>query len=253
MTQSKQDTDSDYQLKINDYPIKKVTSTKFLGVTIDENLSWEEHIKALKRSLNHATSTLCRLRSYLPDHLYHQLYYSLFESHLSYCISAWGGAAKTRIDALFKAQKYCLRVLFGVREAYLDKFKTCARARSVGNQKLDGKFYKKEHTKPLFKEHGILAVQNLYTYHVYLELYKIFKFRAPISMFEGYTCSVRKPTLIINKIDPPDNNNTRSTQIWNAITPKLKITDVTMSVACCLLYTSPSPRDRSLSRMPSSA
>ena len=122
-------------------------------------------------------------------------------------------------------------MLFGDREAYIDKFKTCARTRPIECQKLDSKFFKKEHTKPLFKEHGILAVQNLHIYHTYLELYKILKFRAPISLLDGYTCSSRKPTLIVNKADPPDNNNTTSTQIWNLITPKLKISDMTMSVA----------------------
>ena len=136
--------------------------------------------------------------------------------HLSYCIiSVWGGAAKQRISSLFTAQKYCLRVLFGDRLAYLDKFKTCARTRPIGQQKLDHKFFIKEHTKPIFKHNNILALQNLYTYHCYLELYKIMKFRAPISLHEGYTCSSRKPCLLICQADPPDNHNTRSTKIFN--------------------------------------
>ena len=60
----------------------------------------------------------------------------------------------------------------------------------------------------------------------------IMKFRAPISLFEEYTCSTRKPTLIISQVDPPNNNKTRSTKIWNTITPKLKISDYILSVAC---------------------
>ena len=217
-------------LTIDNFPIKKVSSAKFLGVIIDENLSWEDHIKALKRTLNHSTSTLCRLRCSLPEFLHQQLYYTLFESHLSYCISVWGGAAKQRISSLFTAQKYCLRVLFGDRLAYLDKFKTCARTRPIGQQKLDQKFFIKEHTKPIFKHNNILAIQNLYTYHCYLELYKIMKFRAPISLHEGYTCSSRKPCLLICQADPPDNHNTRSTKIFNVLTPKFRMTDFTTSV-----------------------
>ena len=61
-------------LTIDNFPIKKVSSAKFLGVIIDENLSWEDHIKALKRTLNHSTSTLCRLRCSLPEFLHQQLY-----------------------------------------------------------------------------------------------------------------------------------------------------------------------------------
>ena len=156
----------------------------------------------------------------------------IFESHLSYCISVWGGAAKTRISLIFTAQKYCLRVLFGDRDAYLNKFKTCARTRLFNDQHLDSKFYKKEHTKPLFKEQGILSVQNLYTYHTYLELFKIMKFSAPMSLYDEYTCSKRKPMLIINQPDPPDNHNTRSTKMWNTITPKLKVHDYSTSISC---------------------
>ena len=225
-------SDEELILNIDNYPIKKVSSAKFLGVTIDESLTWDEHIKTLKRKLNHATSTLCRLRCSLPDHLHRQLYYTLFESHLSYCISVWGGAAKTRISSIFIAQKYCLRVLFGDRDAYLNKFKTCARTRLFNEQHLDSKFYKKEHTKPLFKEQGILSVHNLYTYHTYLELFKIMKFSAPMSLYDEYTCSKRKPMLIINQLDPPDNHNTRSTKIWNTITPKLKVQDYSTSISC---------------------
>lgn len=229
---SQTDNNSEYTLTIDNFPIKQVASAKFLGVVIDEKLTWEEHIKSLRRSLSHATSTLCRLRCSLPDFLHRQLYYTLFESHLSYCITVWGGAANTRISSVFKAQKYCLRVLFGDREAYLDKFKTCARARPFDNQNLNKKFFLKEHTKPLFKEHGILAVQNLYTYHCFLELYKIMKFRAPISLHENFTCSSRKPTLILSQADPPDNFNSRTTRIWNVIMPKLVIRDYCLSVAC---------------------
>ena len=39
---------------------------------------------------------------------------------------------------------------------------------------------------------------------------------------------------------------------WNKTTPEY-VSFKKMPVTCCLLYTSPSPRDRSLSRMPSSA
>ena len=134
--------------------------------------------------------------------------------------------------SLFTAQKYCLRVLFGDRPAYLDKFKTCACTRPIGEQKLDQKFFIKEHTKPIFKHNNILAIQNLYTYHCYLELYKIMKFRAPISLHEGYTCSSRKPCLLICQADPPDNHNTRSTKIFNVLTPKFRMTDFTTSVMC---------------------
>ena len=77
-------------LKINGTSIKRVTHTKFLGVTIDEDLSWNQHITQLKRKLYHATSTLSNIRKYVPEEKRKDLYHTIFESNLTYCISAWG-------------------------------------------------------------------------------------------------------------------------------------------------------------------
>ena len=96
-----------FQLKINDTIIKAVTHTKFLGVTIDENLDWGHHITDLKRKLYHSLSTLSKLKSSVPEDILRDLYYTLFESHLVYSISAWGGLAEHKISHIHKIQKKC--------------------------------------------------------------------------------------------------------------------------------------------------
>ena len=50
-----------HQLVINDTIIKQVSHTKFLGVIIDENLSWDNHITDLKRKLYYSLSTIKRI------------------------------------------------------------------------------------------------------------------------------------------------------------------------------------------------
>ena len=62
-----------------------------------------------------------------------------------------------------------------------------------------------------------------------MELFKILKLRDPITIFEHFTTSDRKPTLIINEL-PAENFVCRSTKIWNAITPKLKLTDYSAKI-----------------------
>ena len=39
-------------LKINDYDIKRSFSIKFLGVLVDEHLSWTDHINILENKLS---------------------------------------------------------------------------------------------------------------------------------------------------------------------------------------------------------
>ena len=62
-----------------------------------------------------------------------------------------------------------------------------------------------------------------------MELFKILKLRDPITMFEQFTISNRKPTLLINEI-PAENFVSRSTKIWNTLTPKLKFNDFSAKI-----------------------
>lgn len=224
------ETPTELHLKIDDFKIKKSKQAKFLGVIIDEKLSWEAHIMNLKRKLNYATATLNRIMDCLPKHLHKELYYTLFESHLSYCISVWGGAAQCRIETLWIAQKHCIRVLFGDKEAYLDKFRTCVKARPYGSQKLDESFFEKEHTKPIFKQLGILSIHNLYTYHCLMEVFKILKLRTPISLYSKYNMSIRKPTTIISSF-PSNSFISKSTIMWNTLSQKLKVLDYSEKIS----------------------
>ena len=214
----------------DDFPIKKVDHAKFLGVIIDEKLSWEPHITALRRKLNYASATLYRIRDNLPQYLHKDLYHTLFESHIVYCISVWGGSSPYKISRLWVSQKHCVRVLFGDKEAFIDKFRTCARARPYQNQLLGEDFYRKEHTKPLFKEHNILALHNLYTYQTFMEVSKILKLRSPISLHTQFNMSKRKETTIITDT-PADNFVSRSSNLWNKIAPKLKIFDFCFKIS----------------------
>ena len=215
-----------YSLKINDTEIKKVSETKFLGVTIDENLNWNSHIKQLSKKLSCSAGILNSIKDNIPDELLISIYSTLFESHLSYGISVWGGISNNQIEPLFKIQKKCIRILFGDKEAYLDKFRTCARTREFKNQLLGQEFYKREKTKPLFNKHNIMNVRNLHIYHNANEIFKILKFRTPISLFELFMLSDRngKDTTLLTPI-PSKSFFYVSSLIWNVVKDLLKIYD----------------------------
>ncbi len=101
---------------------------------------------------------------------------------------------------------------------------TCAKARPFPNQALGTEFYQQEHCKPLFKKYKILAMKNLYTYHTFMEVFKILKFRYPISLHEQFQISSRKETTLITSF-PSADFISRSTSIWNTIAPKFKPLD----------------------------
>ena len=63
-------------------------------------------------------------------------------SLMHYGITVWGGVTNNKLLPLFKLPKKCLRILFGDKEAYLDKFKTCARVKLFEEQNLGAEFFK---------------------------------------------------------------------------------------------------------------
>ena len=79
--------DMTYNIHINNSELKKVTHTQFLGVIIDENLTWEQHIKALSKKLASCTGSLNRIMQFLPKNMHKELYYTLFESYLAYGVT----------------------------------------------------------------------------------------------------------------------------------------------------------------------
>ena len=218
------------QININGTNLKQVHETKFLGVTIDENLNWNTHREQLAKKLASCSGLLNRIKDNIPTSLHKDLYHTLFESHLSYGITVWGGASNKKLEPLFKMQKMCLRIMFGDREAFLDKFKTSARCRPFGEQVLGGKFYKKENTKPLFNEQQIMTVHNLYFYHCINDIFKILKYRTPISLFSLFKFSDRasKETLLIMP-KPSDSYIYKATSIWNTVRQKIQLNSLTFT------------------------
>jgi hypothetical protein len=216
------------EIKIGKNILKQVSETKFLGVVIDDKLNWEPHLKQLRKKLVSCTGSLNRIKDNVPDNLHKDLYHTLFESYLTYGITVWGGVSDTKLLPLFRAQKQCIRIMFGDKEAYLDKFKTCARSRPIETQILDGTFFSKEHSKPLFNKNKVMTLYNLHHLHCISETYKILRFRTPISMYGLFNLSNRpgKDTLVLS----PFQSNTfiyKAGVLWNSVRQKLNIFEFT--------------------------
>ena len=205
--------DNSLKLQLGPNIIKRVKETKFLGVTIDDKLSWQPHIKNLNSKLKCEIGKLNAIKNLIPQELYENLYHTLFESHLSFGITAWGGVSNLLIEPVFTTQKKCIRVLFGDREAYLDKFKTCARTRTYENRILGKEFYKREPTKPLFVKHNLLTVHSLYKYHCILEMFKVIKFHIPMPVYELFNRSKMSDDKLVS-ILPSIQFDYQASNLW---------------------------------------
>lgn len=91
--------------------IKRTDFIRYLGVILDENLNFESHIEAVSTRARKLMFIMRQIRDVTDEKVKKMVYFALCESVMSYCISTWGGAAKTKILKLERAQRATLKVL----------------------------------------------------------------------------------------------------------------------------------------------
>ena len=84
---------------------------KYLGILIDDHLSWKYHIDHIATKISKTVGIIARLRHFVPFSILTNLYRSLILPYLSCGIVAWGRAAKSHISKLLILQNRALRLM----------------------------------------------------------------------------------------------------------------------------------------------
>ena len=98
-------------LYIGNKEIIRTHTTKFLGILIDENLGWKEHINNVCIKLSRLCGIIYRTRHMLTPEALKSVYYSLIYPHLTYGIVAWGNTYPTYKQPLLVMQKRIIRTI----------------------------------------------------------------------------------------------------------------------------------------------
>ena len=98
-------------ININNTEIKRVNHVKFLGVVIDDNLTWKEHINCISLKISRSIGILNSLKYILPLRILVNLYNSMILSHLTYCNIVWENCASYLLQKLFLLQKRAIRAV----------------------------------------------------------------------------------------------------------------------------------------------
>ena len=85
----------DIKLCINNVPIQEVENTKFLGVIIDDDLNWSNHISYINSKIAKGIGFICSARKFLSKSALINLYCAFIFPYLIYCVEAWGNALST--------------------------------------------------------------------------------------------------------------------------------------------------------------
>ena len=108
---SKNKQATNFSIKINNCYIEPVSHVKYLGVHIDNNLSWDYHIKCLSNKLGRANGIISKLRHFLPNKTLISVYYAIFHSHIIYGCSVWSMTTLNNINIINILQKKCIRII----------------------------------------------------------------------------------------------------------------------------------------------
>ena len=101
------------QAIIDNVKIEHVKDTKFLGVMIDQNLNFSDHIQYIKGKMARGIGILYKCRRLLHEKTMITLYYSFVYPYFTYCILVWGNTFSTYLDGLVKLQKRAIRIICG--------------------------------------------------------------------------------------------------------------------------------------------
>lgn len=94
------------------FNITKTCNIKYLGVIIDQHLTWRQHIISITDRMRKLMWVFKKLRHVANEKVLITTYKALAQSVLSYCIPVWGGAAKTHLITLERAQRALLKIMF---------------------------------------------------------------------------------------------------------------------------------------------
>ena len=99
------------KLYIDNILIKKFAETKFVGVIITENLTWDNHINTICNKVSKGTGIICKIRHLIPPSILFNLYFTLVNPYCQYCNIAWASNSFISFSKLSKMQKRAMRVI----------------------------------------------------------------------------------------------------------------------------------------------
>ena len=143
-------------LLINGIPLERIgvgckESSKFLGVILDESLTWKQHINHINTKITKSLFAIKQVKHILNTDSLKILYSALIQPHINYGILAWGNATKSILKHTIVLQKRAIRTICKVQY--------------------------NSHTEPLFRKFGILKIKDQFEYEttIFMNKYRLNK------------------------------------------------------------------------------
>ena len=126
---------------------------KYLGITIDSELSWKHHFNFICHKISRSLGIIAKMRHYIPRRLLLNLY-----PYLNFGICAWGNCPQTYLNKILVLQKRALHLIYFSKPS--------------------------DHAIPFFIESNCLPLQSLFFQQLSYLMYDVHAKTAPKSLLD---------------------------------------------------------------------
>ena len=172
------------ELRITGEFIEQKTCVKYLGIQIDNQFKWKEHVASVSLKVSRAIGTIKYAKKLLPNETLKLLYRGLVEPHLRFCYSVWGNCGVNTLRILERLQNRSVRI--------------------ITNSPYDAP------AEPLLKSLGLPSVKEMVRQESASMVYKAVNKQTPIY-----------PTTLFNRLSSVTNRFIRNSEL-NIRPPRLK-------------------------------
>ena len=106
------------RIEVNGHDIKRMNSVKYIGLHLDEKLSWDFHINELCKSLTKYFSVFYNMRNMVNIRLARTVYFTCIHSRIKYGIELYGSADTNKIDKVQTIQNKLMKILLKKHPRY---------------------------------------------------------------------------------------------------------------------------------------
>jgi hypothetical protein len=96
---------------LSSHQIYLINEVSFLGIILDEHLSWKSHISHVTRKMSKSIGISKMASFYLSKSTLLTLYYSLVYPYMQYCILVWGSTYPSNLRRIVLLQKRVVRII----------------------------------------------------------------------------------------------------------------------------------------------
>jgi len=152
------------ELYLNDKLIKKQTSIKFLGILVDESLSWLPQINYIQSKITRTIGVMYRFRPYVNISSLKLIYFGLIHCFINYANISWASIHKTKLEKIYKLQKHACRIIYSK--------------------------HKREHAKPLMNDMKMMDIFEINIYQHLIFMYRYYNNLLPVNFNDKFELKI---------------------------------------------------------------